>query len=55
MLDILIEAGYDGPFMYEVTPRNDPRGRAEYMKPVADSLYNCYKEYKRTLRRKMTH
>lgn len=46
VIDILVRAGYDGPFLYEVTPSSDPQGRAEYMKRNADSLMNCYKIYK---------
>ena len=33
--------------MYEVTPRNDPRGSAEYMRQTTDSLFNCYTLYKK--------
>ncbi len=38
VIDVLIRSGYDGPFMYEVTPRNDPRGSVEYMRSTTDSL-----------------
>ncbi|WP_288331774.1 sugar phosphate isomerase/epimerase family protein [uncultured Alistipes sp.] len=47
VIDILTRSGYDGPFMYEVTPHNDPRGSAEYMRQTTDSLFNCYTLYKK--------
>lgn len=46
VIDVLVRSGYNGPFLYEVTPSSDPRGRAEYMKQNADSLMKCYKIYK---------
>lgn len=46
VIDVLVCSGYNGPFLYEVTPSSDSRGRAEYMKQNADSLMNCYKIYK---------
>jgi len=45
VIDVLIRSGYDGPFMYEVTPRNDPRGSVEYMRSTTDSLFARYALY----------
>lgn len=47
VIDILTRGGYDGPFMYEVTPNNDPRGSARYMRATTDSLFARYALYKR--------
>ena len=47
VIDILMRSGYDGPFMYEVTPRNDPRGSVEYMRQTTDSLFTRYALYKK--------
>ena len=47
VIDILTRSGYDGPFMYEVTPSSDPCGRAEYMQQTTDSLFTRYALYKK--------
>ena len=47
VIDILMRSRLRRPFMYEVTPRNDPRGSVEYMRQTTDSLFTRYALYKK--------